>query len=424
MPVQVVIGAQWGDEGKGKIIDLLSETAAVVARYQGGANAGHTVVHRGEKFVLHLIPSGILHPHTTCLLGNGVVIDPVAFLAEVNLLQQRGLTLPGRLFLSHRAHLVMPYHKLLDQSRESASELEKIGTTGRGIGPAYVDKALRLGIRLVDLLEAGLLRKKIEQNLQEKNALLSTLYGRSPLDPDDILREYQRFDELLDPYITDVTRLLQQSIADGQSILCEGAQGTLLDLDFGTYPYVTSSSPAAGGACTGLGIGPTQIDEVLGVVKAYTTRVGMGPLPTEIPEDSGIDLRSLGAEFGATTGRPRRCGWFDAVVANYAVQINGLAACAVTKLDVLDTLPAINVCVAYRYRGKELRHFPADLQILENCEPVYETLPGWCTPTGGARAFEQLPVRAQDYLRCLESLTNTPVRIVSVGAEREQTLWR
>ncbi|MCK6558662.1 adenylosuccinate synthase [candidate division KSB1 bacterium] len=424
MPVQVVIGAQWGDEGKGKIIDLLSETAAVVARYQGGANAGHTVVHRGEKFVLHLIPSGILHPHTTCLLGNGVVIDPVAFLAEVNLLQQRGLTLPGRLFLSHRAHLVMPYHKLLDQSRESASELEKIGTTGRGIGPAYVDKALRLGIRLVDLLEAGLLRKKIEQNLQEKNALLSTLYGRSPLDPDDILREYQRFDELLDPYITDVTRLLQQSIADGQSILCEGAQGTLLDLDFGTYPYVTSSSPAAGGACTGLGIGPTQIDEVLGVVKAYTTRVGMGPLPTEIPEDSGIDLRSLGAEFGATTGRPRRCGWFDAVVANYAVQINGLAAWAVTKLDVLDTLPAINVCVAYRYRGKELRHFPADLQILENCEPVYETLPGWCTPTGGARAFEQLPARAQDYLRCLESLTNTPVRIVSVGAEREQTLWR
>ncbi|MDZ7269856.1 MAG: adenylosuccinate synthase [candidate division KSB1 bacterium] len=424
MPVQVVIGAQWGDEGKGKIIDLLSESAAVVARYQGGANAGHTVVHRGEKFVLHLIPSGILHPHIKCVLGNGMVIDPVAFLAEVSLLEQRGLSLAGRLFISHRAHLVMPYHKLLDQSRETASELEPIGTTGRGIGPAYVDKALRMGIRVVDLLDAGLLRRKIEQNLQEKNALLSTLYGHPPLDPDDILREYQHFDALLDPYITDTARLLQQSLAAGQRILCEGAQGTLLDLDFGTYPFVTSSSPTAGGACTGLGIGPTTIDEVLGVVKAYTTRVGRGPLPTEIPDDSGIDLRRLGAEFGATTGRPRRCGWFDAVVANYAVHINGLAAWAVTKLDVLDTLSEIKVCVAYRHRGRELRHFPADLQVLENCEPVYETLPGWCTPTGGARTFKELPARAQDYLRHLENLTKTPVRIVSVGAEREQILWR
>ncbi|MEK7729211.1 MAG: adenylosuccinate synthase [candidate division KSB1 bacterium] len=423
MPVQIIVGAQWGDEGKGKIIDCLSEHADLVARYQGGANAGHTVVIDGERFILHLIPSGILHPHTTCYLGNGVVIDPAALLHEITLLKQKGIVVEGRLFLSHRAHLVMPYHKLLDQSRESANEQHKIGTTGRGIGPAYVDKVHRMGIRLVDLLDETTLREKITHNLQEKNAILSALYGQTPVDVEAILREYRELDEQLDPYITDVSRALNAGIASGKNILCEGAQGTLLDIDLGTYPYVTSSSPTSGGACTGLGIGPTKIDRVLGVIKAYTTRVGMGPLPTEIGPESGIDLRTLGAEFGATTGRPRRCGWFDAVVANYAVQVNGVAAWAVTKLDVLDTLAEIKICIAYRYRGKEIKNFPADLAVLEHCEPIYETLPGWLEPTSAARTFNAQPARAQQYLRRLVELTHTPIEIISVGAQREQTIF-
>ena len=423
MPVQIIVGAQWGDEGKGKIIDCLSEHADIVARYQGGANAGHTVVLGGERFILHLIPSGILHPHTICYLGNGVVIDPAALLHEIDLLAQKGIVVKGRLFLSPRAHLVMPYHKLLDQSRESADEQRKIGTTGRGIGPAYVDKVHRMGIRLVDLLDEATLREKISHNLQEKNAILNALYGQLPLETEAILRDYRALDEQLDPYITDVSRALNQAIAAGKRILCEGAQGTLLDIDLGTYPYVTSSSPTSGGACTGLGIPPTKISRVLGVVKAYTTRVGMGPLPTEINEESGIDLRTLGAEFGATTGRPRRCGWFDAVVANYAVQVNGIAAWAVTKLDVLDTLAEIKICTAYRYRGKEMKTFPANISLLEQCEPVYETLPGWLAPTSEARSFEALPLRAQQYLHRLEALTQTPLEIISVGAQREQTIY-
>ncbi len=423
MPVQIILGAQWGDEGKGKIIDCLSEHADIVARYQGGANAGHTVVIGGERFILHLIPSGILHPHTICYLGNGVVIDPAALLHEIAVLKQKGIAVVGRLFISHRAHLVMPYHKLLDQSREQANEQHKIGTTGRGIGPAYVDKVHRMGIRIVDLLDEAILREKIVHNLQEKNAILNALYGQSPLDAEAILRDYRELDEQLDPYITDVARALNLGIAAGKSVLCEGAQGTLLDIDLGTYPYVTSSSPTSGGACTGLGIGPTKIDRVLGVIKAYTTRVGMGPLPTEISPESGIDLRTLGAEFGATTGRPRRCGWFDAVVANYAVQVNGIAAWAITKLDVLDTLAEIKICVAYRFRGKEIKTFSADLAVLEHCEPIYETLPGWQEPTSAARTFNALPDRAQQYLRRIVELTQTPIEIISVGAKREQTIF-
>ncbi len=423
MPVQIIVGAQWGDEGKGKIIDYLSEHADLVARYQGGANAGHTVMIGGERYVLHLIPSGILHPHTTCYLGNGVVIDPVALLQEIELLTQKGIVLKGRLFISHRAHLVMPYHKLLDQSRELADEQHKIGTTGRGIGPAYVDKVHRMGIRIVDLLDETTLREKIIHNLEEKNAILNALYGQSPLEAEAILHDYRELDEQLDPYITDVSRALHLGIAAGKSVLCEGAQGTLLDIDLGTYPYVTSSSPTSGGACTGLGLGPTQIDRVLGVIKAYTTRVGMGPLPTEISPESGIDLRTLGAEYGATTGRPRRCGWFDAVVANYAAQVNGIAAWAVTKLDVLDTLAEIKICVAYRYRGKEIKTFPADLAMLEQCEPVYETLPGWQESTAAVRTFNALPARAQQYLRMLTEITQTPIEIISVGPNREQTIF-
>lgn len=422
MPVQVVVGAQWGDEGKGKIIDFLSAEADAVARYQGGANAGHTVVIAGQKYVLHLIPSGILQKHTACYLGNGVVIDPAALLHEIDFLTRQGIQVRGRLFLSHRAHVVMPYHKLLDQTRESADELRKIGTTGRGIGPAYVDKAHRMGIRLADLLDEATLREKILHNLEEKNAILRALYGRHELDPEKILREYREFDERLDPFITDVARALNLAIAEGREILCEGAQGTLLDLDFGTYPYVTSSSPVSGGACIGLGIGPTKIDRVLGVIKAYTTRVGMGPFPTEIGEAEGVDLRSLGAEFGATTGRPRRCGWFDAVVANYAAQINGIAAWAVTKLDVLDTLAEIKICVAYRHRGKELKSFPAEIHVLEQCEPVYEIFAGWQQATAAARHFRELPARAQVYLKRIEEITNTPLALISVGPQRDQTI--
>jgi adenylosuccinate synthase len=422
MSVQIIVGAQWGDEGKGKIVDLLSEEVDVVARYQGGANAGHTVVIGGEKFVLHLIPSGILQANTTCVIGNGVVVDPLALLHEINLLTNKGIQVHGRLLISHRAHLVMPYHKLLDQSKEESSSQRKIGTTGRGIGPAYVDKAHRMGIRIVDLLDAGTLRDKIQQNLEEKNAMLSAVYSKAPLAAEAILEEYRQFGAPIDPFVTDVARYLNDAIAEGKKIICEGAQGSLLDVDFGTYPYVTSSTPTSGGACTGLGIGPTKINSVLGVLKAYTTRVGRGPFPTELKDELGEALRALGNEYGATTGRPRRCGWFDAVVANYSAQINGIDGWALTKLDVLDTFAEIKLCTAYRYRDKELKTFPAEMHILKNCEPVYETFPGWQQSTSRARKFQDLPKPAQDYLNAIERITATPIRIISVGSDREQTI--
>ena len=423
MPVEVVVGAQWGDEGKGKIVDLLSEQAEIVARYQGGANAGHTVIRNGEKFVLHLIPSGILHPSTTCVIGNGVVIDPAALLQEIATLQAKGIDARGRLLISHRAHLIMPYHKLLDQAMEEHNGKPRIGTTGRGIGPAYEDKAHRSGIRIVDLLDEATLREKIHANLLEKNAILEKIYGHAQVDEARVLREFLEFDDKIDPFVTDTARHLNHAIAEGKRVLCEGAQGTLLDIDFGTYPYVTSSNPTSGGACIGLGIGPTKIDRVLGVIKAYTTRVGMGPFPTEFPQD-GINLRELGQEYGATTGRPRRCGWFDAVVARYAVQVNGIDAWALTKLDVLDTIPEIQVCIEYEHRGKKLRSFPAEVPILDQVQPVYRTFRGWLQPTSAAQAFEDLPGAAQDYLKAIEDLTETPIAIVSVGSDRRQTLWR
>ncbi len=424
MPVQIIVGAQWGDEGKGKIVDLLSERADIVARYQGGANAGHTIVIGSAKFILHLIPSGIVQPRTVCVIGNGVVIDPAALLHEIEVLKKQGVQVQGRLLISHRAHLVMPYHKLLDQSKEETEAQKKIGTTGRGIGPAYVDKAHRMGIRIVDLLDVETLKEKIGQNLQEKNAILSTVYGKAPLDAEAILQEYRQFDAQIDPYVADTSRYLNQAIAENKTILCEGAQGALLDVDFGTYPYVTSSSPTSGGACTGLGIGPTKINAVMGVIKAYTTRVGMGPFPTEMHGEPGEQLRSLGHEYGATTGRPRRCGWFDAVVANYSAQINGIGAWALTKLDVLDTFAEIKLGVAYRYRGKELKTFPAEIHVLENCEPVYETFPGWQESTANARRFEDLPPAAQDYLKAIEQITAITIRMISVGSDREQTIVR
>ena len=422
MSVRIVVGAQWGDEGKGKIVDLLSEQTDIVARYQGGANAGHTVVINGEKYILHLIPSGILHENTVCVIGNGVVIDPVALLDEVALLESKGIRVKDRLMISHRAHLIMPYHKLLDQAKESKDAQQKIGTTGRGIGPAYVDKVNRMGIRIVDLLDRETLKAKLRRTIEEKNEILKKIYRKETLDVDQIIGEYVEFDQKIDPYVKDVSSYLNDAIKQGKNILLEGAQGTLLDVDFGTYPYVTSSTPTSGGACTGVGIGPTKVDSVLGVIKAYTTRVGMGPFPTEIYDDENIKLRELGDEYGATTGRPRRCGWFDAVIANFAVQVNGIDSFAITKLDVLDTLKEIKICVAYTYQGKIIKSFPSELRVLENCEPVYETFPGWMESTSEKRSFEDLPPNAKKYLNAIRDFTQTNFSIISVGSDREQTI--
>ncbi len=423
MSVTIILGAQWGDEGKGKIVDLLSAKADVVARYQGGPNAGHTVVIDEEEIVLHQIPSGILHPHTRCIIGNGVVIDPVILMEEVDFVKSKGFQVDGRLFISHRAHLIMPYHKLLDTTREAAEGASKIGTTGRGIGPAYVDKYDRCGIRIVDLLDRSTLAEKLLKNLESKNKVLQRIYDRDSMDTEKIIQDYLEFDRRIDAYVKDTTLLINRAIDAGEEVLIEGAQGTMLDIDFGTYPYVTSSNPTAGGACTGLGIGPTRIDRVLGVVKAYTTRVGMGPMPTEFDTEFGDQMRQLGGEYGATTGRPRRCGWFDAVVVRMAAMINGLTHLAITKLDVLDTLPEIKICTAYRYQGRVMEHYPAELWIQEQLEPVYESHPGWLCSTQEAHSFDELPENARSYLRRISELTRTPISLISVGSKRSQTIF-
>ena len=423
MSVTIILGAQWGDEGKGKIVDLLSAKADVVARYQGGPNAGHTVVIDEEEIVLHQIPSGILHPHTRCIIGNGVVIDPVILMEEVDFVKSKGFQVDGRLFISHRAHLIMPYHKLLDTTREAAEGASKIGTTGRGIGPAYVDKFDRCGIRIVDLLDRSTLAEKLLKNLESKNKVLQRIYDRDSMDTEKIIQDYLEFDRRIDAYVKDTTLLINRAIDAGEEVLIEGAQGTMLDIDFGTYPYVTSSNPTAGGACTGLGIGPTRIDRVLGVVKAYTTRVGMGPMPTEFDTEFGDQMRQLGGEYGATTGRPRRCGWFDAVVVRMAAMINGLTHLAITKLDVLDTLPEIKICTAYRYQGRVMEHYPAELWIQEQLEPVYESHPGWLCSTQEAHSFDELPENARSYLRRISELTRTPISLISVGSKRSQTIF-
>lgn len=422
MPVTVVVGAQWGDEGKGKIVDLLSGEADVVARYQGGANAGHTVILNGVQTVLHQVPSGILSPKTDCVIGNGVVIDPAVLMEEIHLLESRGIKVSGRLFISHKAHLVMPYHKLLDQMSEDGKGDQKIGTTGRGIGPAYVDKYNRSGIRIVDLLNRDVLRKKLQHNIEEKNRILKNIYNHEEIDPEKIIEEYIEFDKQIDEYVTDTSVFLNNAIKQGKNIIVEGAQGTLLDIDHGTYPFVTSSSPISGGACTGLGIGPTKINSVIGVMKAYTTRVGAGPFPTEFDPEFGEKIRKLGNEYGATTGRPRRCGWFDVVVANFSVRVNGIDQFAITKLDVLDTLPEIKICVGYKIDGKTLTNFPVEVQTLHDCTPVYETWQGWQTETQGARRFDELPLHAQAYLKRISELTETPVKIISVGSDRGETI--
>ena len=417
----VVIGAQWGDEGKGKITDLLSRSADVVVRYQGGVNAGHTIVVDEQVLKLHLIPSGILYPDTICLIGSGTVVDPKVMLGELDMLIANGIDISG-LKLSSTAHVTMPYHRLLDEAMEKQRGDRKIGTTGRGIGPTYADKSQRSGIRVIDLLDEERLRDRLDGPLKEKNQLLETIYGVVPLNAEDVISEYLAYGRRLAPHVVDCTREIHQAARDRKNILFEGAQGTLLDLDHGTYPYVTSSNPVAGGACIGAGVGPTLIDRVIGVAKAYTTRVGEGPFPTELEGSLSDHLCDRGGEYGTTTGRRRRCGWFDGVIGRYAVEVNGLDCLAITKLDVLDELDEIQVCVAYELDGQRVNHFPSSASEFARCKPVFETLPGWQTSTADCRSLDDLPEKAMSYLRFLADLMEVPIAIVSLGASRDQTI--
>ena len=417
----VVIGAQWGDEGKGKITDLLSRSADVVVRYQGGVNAGHTIVVDDRVLKLHLIPSGILYPDTVCLIGSGTVIDPKVMLGELDMLIANDIDISG-LQLASTAHVTMPYHRLLDQAMEKQRGDRRIGTTGRGIGPTYADKSQRSGIRVIDLLDEQRLRERLEGPLQEKNQLLETIYGVEPLDADAVIKEYLGYGKRLAPHVVECTRAIHQAARNKKNILFEGAQGTLLDLDHGTYPYVTSSNPVSGGACIGAGVGPTLIDRVIGVAKAYTTRVGEGPFPTELSGRLNDQLTERGGEFGTTTGRRRRCGWFDGVIGRYAVQVNGLDCLAVTKLDVLDELDEIQVCVAYELDGERIEHFPSSSEDFARCQPIFETMAGWQCSTEDCRKLEDLPKAAMDYLRFLADLMEVPIAIVSLGASRDQTI--
>jgi len=418
----IVVGTQWGDEGKGKIVDLLSETADLIVRFQGGHNAGHTVVIGQERFVLHLVPSGILHAGKSCVIGNGVVVDPGALIEERAGLEKRGIRVRGRLSVSDRAHLIMPYHRAIEKESEKLKGARKIGTTGRGIGPAYADKMARIGIRMADLLNPDLLRQKLSLNLSEMNYFLEKLYKVKKIELEPVLKEYLEYGEQLKDCITDTARLIHLAMEDGKHVLFEGAQGTHLDVDHGTYPYVTSSSATAGGACTGAGVGPTRIDGVLGIAKAYTTRVGSGPFPTELKDDTGCRLQEIGKEFGATTGRPRRCGWFDALLVRTAARINGLTSLAVTKLDVLDECREVKIAVGYKLDGRPLDEIPTDIEKLERCEPVYETLPGWMRPTGGVTEYEKLPAPARKYIERLSDLTKTRIDLISTGSKRSETI--
>jgi adenylosuccinate synthase len=423
MPVIAVIGAQWGDEGKGKIVDLLAEEVQIVVRFSGGDNAGHTVVNRYGEFGLHLVPSGIFSPQTIAIIGNGVVINPGVLLSEIDQLNQRGVD-TSRLFISDRAHLVMPYHILLDGLEEESRGGKAIGTTRKGIGPAFADKTARLGIRTGDILDKALFRERLHTILRQKNALLTKVYGVSPLSDDDIYRQYCEYGEQLSPYIRETTVMLEEALDRGELVLLEGAQGALLDPDFGTYPYATSSSPLAGGSCLGAGLGPTKINQVLAVFKAYNTRVGGGPMPTELKNETGNLIRELAHEYGTTTGRPRRCGWFDAVAAKFSTRINGFTRAAITRLDVLDTLPILKICVGYKLKGKSVDYFPASAATLEKCQPIYEELPGWQVPTSDIRRYDQLPPQARQYLGRLEELISCPISLISVGMRREETIWK
>jgi len=419
MPNIIVVGLQWGDEGKGKIVDFLSEKADVVARYQGGHNAGHTVVINNEKFILHLIPSGILYKGKTCLIGNGVVVDPAALIEEINGLKERGIEI-SNLYLSKNAHLIMPYHVALDKENEKLRGAKNIGTTGRGIGPCYCDKIGRVGIRVADLLQPSVFKEKLRANLFHINFLLENLYKSSRFDVEVIYDEYMGYAEKLAAYIADTDIIVNKTISEKGNVLFEGAQGTLLDIDHGTYPYVTSSNAVSGGACTGLGVGPTKISRVLGIVKAYTTRVGSGPFPTEIKDALGDHLRERGGEYGATTGRPRRCGWLDMVGLRHAVRINGTTGLVITKLDILDGLDTIKICTSYRHNGKIYQEFPKETNIFEECEPVYEEVEGWTASTLGTKDFSKLPKAAKGYIKRIEKLLGVKVHIISTGQRRDE----
>jgi adenylosuccinate synthase len=421
MSAIVVIGTQWGDEGKGKIVDFLAEQADVVVRYQGGSNAGHTVMVDGREFKLHLLPSGILYPGTICVVGNSVVVDPAVMLEELKAMQEQGIDTSG-LRVSNRAHVIMPYHRRLDEVEEESRGAKKIGTTKRGIGPCYIDKNARSGIRMVDLLDEEEFSEKLESNLEAKNHLLKAVYGVEGFDYETVKAEYLAYAEQLRPYVTDTVTVLNEAIDAGKNVLFEGAQATLLDIDHGTYPYVTSSHPIAGGACIGAGVGPTKINKVIGVVKAYTTRVGEGPFPTELTDAVGDQIREAGHEYGTTTGRARRCGWLDACVVRYAGYVSGLDYLAITRLDILDGLEKLKICIGYKYQGEIINEFPASLKVLGQVEPVYEELPGWQEPISGIRKYEDLPVNARRYVERISEVTGIKLGIVSVGPSREQSI--
>ncbi|MDD2496695.1 MAG: adenylosuccinate synthase [Desulfitobacteriaceae bacterium] len=423
MSAVVLIGAQWGDEGKGKITDFLAEKADMVVRYQGGSNAGHTVVVGDEEYKLHLVPSGILYPGTVCIIGNSVVLDIEVLISEIKELKERGISI-ANLRISDRAQVIMPYHKRLDEVQEESKGANKIGTTKRGIGPCYMDKASRVGIRVCDLIDQGLFEEKLSINLAEKNTLFTKVYGVEGFQKEPIIKQYGEFTEEIKDLIADTSVLINDMVDAGKKVLFEGAQGTMLDVDHGTYPFVTSSHPVAGGACIGAGIGPTKIDKVIGIAKAYTTRVGEGPFPTELFDETGKQIRDEGCEFGTTTGRPRRCGWFDAVVVRHSARLSGLTGLAVTKLDVLDKLDEIKICKGYEYQGRILKDFPASLKVLAQCKPIYETLPGWKQDTTGTRSFNDLPENARRYLERIEELTGVKAVIVAVGPKRSQTIVR
>ena len=414
-----VVGAQWGDEGKGKIVDLLAPHFSIVARYQGGHNAGHTVFAGGTRFVLHLIPSGILHPGIACVIGNGVVVDPKALFEEIETLARHGVEVDDRLRISNRAHVILPYHRDLDLFSEARRGDRSIGTTSRGIGPAYEDKIGRRGVRVGDLSDPSALTAEVRDNVQARNRLI----GGEALDWKRVLDDVLQYAERMRPWICDTSLFLAGAMAQGRAVLFEGAQGTMLDIDHGTYPFVTSSNATAGGVCTGLGVGPRAIDRVLGVAKAYTTRVGSGPLPTELSGTLAERLRESGQEYGASTGRPRRCGWYDAVTVRYAARVNGLDALALTKLDVLDDLDEIKICTGYRWRGDVLDEFPSDLAVLANCDAVYETVPGWKRCTRGVRSLADLPREARAYVARLEEASRVRAAIVSTGSDRDDTIF-
>lgn len=418
----VVIGTQWGDEGKGKIVDILARDAEVVVRFQGGSNAGHTVVNDRDTFVFHLIPSGVLYRGKLCVIGNGVVVDPGVLIEEMDRLEAKGVRIGRNFIISQRAHVILPYHKAIEKAAEQSKGSRRIGTTGRGIGPSYADKMARIGIRAGDLLNPPLFRRKLEENLAEMNTFLERLYRVDGFQVEKVFQQYMGYAERLKGHIADTSLLLNKAIKQNKTVLFEGAQGTHLDVDFGTYPYVTSSSATAGGACTGTGVGPTKIDRVMGVAKAYTTRVGSGPFPTELTDAVGCGLQERGREFGATTGRARRCGWFDAVLLRYATMVNGLSSLAVTKLDVLDGCKELMLCTGYRHKGKLYKEMPADIEVLTECEPVYQVMPGWTGATTGVTTYKALPNQAKRYLDRIEELSECRIDMISTGSKRSETI--